>query len=293
MFNDPRIVDTSGSYWKFTDSALSHNQRGFYGDMDEATDSDFVPLIETGETDSDDSTGDDEPEENDSDDSADSVYTSSSGDAALDRSSQYIGVQPDDDDEARPWRAICCGLHLGTFATEKEAALEYDTQARRMPGLVEHGVAPACNFPEGHSEPGNEDAAPRLRELESEIASLRRKLGRYEGGDVIDMTGNSDNDSEVEPSSKRLKVSSLRKLQEQEATARIVEIKAERKEAQEEAEDQTELAGQLYLSENSKMGQIDELKSQLRSKDRELEVRDARISSLEARVAELEGLSSY
>jgi hypothetical protein len=139
----------------------------------------------------------------------------------------------------------------------------------------------------------DEDSTTRLRELEAENASLRRKLGRlghYEGDAVIDMTINSDSESDTEPSSKRPKVSSLRKLQDQEATARIVKIKDERKEAQEEAEDQTELAGQLYLSENSKMGQIDELKSQLSSKDRELEARDARISSLETRVAELEGL---
>ena len=139
----------------------------------------------------------------------------------------------------------------------------------------------------------DEDSTTRLRELEAENASLRRKLGRlghHEGDAVIDMTVNSDSDSDAEPSSKRPKVSSLRKLQDQEATARIVKIKDERKEAQEEAEDQTELAGQLYLSENSKMGQIDELKSQLSSKDRELEARDARISSLETRVAELEGL---
>ena len=58
------------------------------------------------------------------------------------------------------------------------------------------------------------------------------------------------------------------------------ELKTERDEEREAKEDAQELAGQLYLSENAKMSEIDQLKATIAE-------RDATIDQLQATITEL------
>ena len=142
--------------------------------------------------------------------------------------------------------------------------------------------------------------------LQSENASLQRRLDRYEGSGAIDVTQDDDVDDDAQHRDTGLRDLRERKLVEVKeekvaaegardrndavaaaASAAAATATADAADAAEDLRDSQELTDQLVLSENNKMSTIDELRGTVSERDARIETLEAEAREKDATIAEL------
>ena len=124
---------------------------------------------------------------------------------------RFEGVAAEIDDQEAERRSIDKAAAEAAVAAARKAIFErFDA----LPGLLAY--ARDITFVEEH------DLKAKVESLEAENAKLKRRLARYEGNNVLDLTA-EDSDNDGPPPR-----STLRELHDKETTSRVAQVKKER-----------------------------------------------------------------
>jgi len=122
------------------------------------------------------------------------------------------GVAAEIDDQEAERRSIDKAAAEAAVAAARKAIFErFDA----LPGLLAY--ARDITFVEEH------DLKAKVESLEAENAKLKRRLARYEGNNVLDLTAEDSDDAAAPPPR-----STLRELHDKETTSRVAQVKKER-----------------------------------------------------------------